>query len=352
MREDKGMKGINQRKKGGKRTDLKGEGGKNGIGVTIGQARDGKETWNKGGKKIKIRRRKRVAVATVTYMRNATLFAFSGLRQNEHLLSGRGHGVTTITKLASTILRISYNHHKMNHSLQCNKNSGQREAEEYALLEAVARERLVKTQQAAKGLADAMNSEEDIPECGPWTVCSKVDLYETPWVERECRCPGRQSCPSQLAATDGHTITDKTRQFKLCEPVKKLPKCRYFRDITWILVSGADNITEQIVQCHCPRGAVAYLIKRQAVQTPDGLLSYRYSFACSPQSRLRCQRKEPCRLFTVRKRQELLNEVNTSTLCQCPHGHTCPRHHTEPGVIVGKSYTEEAIRTYSGYCIS
>jgi hypothetical protein len=59
------------------------------------------------------------------------------------------------------------------------------------------------------------NSEEDIPECGPWAVCSKVDLYETPWVERQCRCPGRQSCPSQLAATDGHTITDKTRQFKV-----------------------------------------------------------------------------------------------------------------------------------------
>lgn len=196
------------------------------------------------------------------------------------------------------------------------------------------------------------NHEDELPECSPWAVCSKVDLYETPWVERQCRCPGRQSCPSQLSATDGHTITDKTRQFKLCEPVKKLPKCRYFRDITWTLASGADNVTEQIVHCHCPRGAVAYLIKRQAVQAPHGLLGYRYSFACSPQSRLRCQRKEPCRLFTVRKRQELLDEVNTSTLCQCPHGHTCPRHHRDAGVIVGKSYTEEAIKTYSGYCIS
>jgi hypothetical protein len=71
---------------------------------------------------------------------------------------------------------------------------------------------------------------------------------------------------------------------QLCEPVKKLPKCRYFRDITWTLVSGADNITEQIVHCHCPRGAVAYLIKRQVAQAPHGLLAYRYSFACSPQS--------------------------------------------------------------------
>jgi hypothetical protein len=73
---------------------------------------------------------------------------------------------------------------------------------------------------------------------------------------------------------------------------------------------------------------------------------------CSLSQRLRCQRKEPCRLFTVRKRQELLDEVNTNTLCQCPHGHTCPRRHTDAGVIVGKSYTEEAIKTYSGYCIS
>lgn len=73
---------------------------------------------------------------------------------------------------------------------------------------------------------------------------------------------------------------------------------------------------------------------------------------CFNPQRLRCQRKEPCRLFTVRKRQELLDEVNTSTLCQCPHGHTCPRHHKDAGVIVGKSYTEEAIKTYSGYCIS
>ena len=77
---------------------------------------------------------------------------------------------------------------------------------------------------------------------------------------------------------------------QLCEPVKKLPKCRYFRDITWTLTSGADNVTEQTVHCHCPRGAVAYLIKRQAVQAPHGLLGYRYSFACSPQSvsTLRC----------------------------------------------------------------
>lgn len=67
---------------------------------------------------------------------------------------------------------------------------------------------------------------------------------------------------------------------------------------------------------------------------------------------LRCQRKEPCRLFTVRKRLELLDEVNTNGLCQCPHNHYCPRHHTDAGVIQLESFVEENIRTYSGYCLS
>lgn len=66
--------------------------------------------------------------------------------------------------------------------------------------------------------------------------------------------------------------------------------------------------------------------------------------------RLRCQRKEPCRLFTVRKKETHF-EVNTNTLCQCPHGHSCPKHHMEPGVIPGKSYTDDGIRTFSGYCM-
>ncbi|XP_014293773.1 protein giant-lens [Halyomorpha halys] len=195
-------------------------------------------------------------------------------------------------------------------------------------------------------------SEKELPECEPWSVCSKVDLYDTPWLERQCRCPNQRKCPGLVTANDGHTITDKTRQFKLCEPVKKLPRCRYFRDITWTLTVTGENLTSQVVHCHCPKGSVAYLIRRQPFQARHGsTIGYRYSFACSPQSRLRCQRKEPCRLFTVRKRLELLDEVNTSTLCQCPHGHHCPKHHTHPGVLQGKSYIEENIRTYSGYCV-
>lgn len=67
--------------------------------------------------------------------------------------------------------------------------------------------------------------------------------------------------------------------------------------------------------------------------------------------RLRCQRKEPCKLFTVRKRQEFLDEVNTNPLCQCPRNHHCPNHHMDAGVLVGKSYIEDNIRTYSGFCM-
>lgn len=68
--------------------------------------------------------------------------------------------------------------------------------------------------------------------------------------------------------------------------------------------------------------------------------------------KMRCQRKEPCRLFTVKKRPDV-EEVSTNTLCQCPHGHHCPQHHSEPSVISSpSSFTEEHIRTYSGYCTS
>ncbi|KAK4297251.1 hypothetical protein Pmani_030315, partial [Petrolisthes manimaculis] len=156
-------------------------------------------------------------------------------------------------------------------------------------------------------------------------------------------------CSNTLDHNDGHTITDKTRQFKTCEPVRKLPRCRYFRDVTWTFITYPDNVTQQVMHCVCPRHAVAYIIKRQAYHSSRGL-GFQYSFACSPQSKLRCQRKEPCRLFTVKKRPQF-EDVNTNTLCQCPHSHTCPAHHTDPGVIPGKTYTEDSIRTYSGYCM-
>lgn len=67
--------------------------------------------------------------------------------------------------------------------------------------------------------------------------------------------------------------------------------------------------------------------------------------------KLKCQRKDPCKLFTVRKRQEQVDEVNTNALCQCASGYRCPKLHTDIGVILGRNYVEDNIRTYSGYCM-
>ncbi|KAH6939066.1 hypothetical protein HPB50_015708 [Hyalomma asiaticum] len=195
------------------------------------------------------------------------------------------------------------------------------------------------------------NSESELPECGPRAVCNRVDTYGTPWVERQCRCPGGQSCPRSLDAHDGHTVRDKWRLLKLCEPVDDLPRCRYFRDAAWTVQASPSNGTmQQTVHCRCPRGSVAYIFKHRQPQlkgsnplaTPAVL---RYAFACSPLSRLRCQRKEPCRLFTVRKRPDV-EEVNASTLCQCPRGWHCPAKHTE--AVPGPRY--DRVRTYSAYC--
>ncbi|XP_030380348.1 protein giant-lens [Scaptodrosophila lebanonensis] len=327
-------------------------------------------------------------------------------------------------------------------------------------------------------------SEDDLPICAPNAVCSKIDLYETPWIERQCRCPesnrlpnniilhhhthsvhsepttgvegqkyrsyyekekslqhkrlllgefndkkfeslhlkklmqkwgavyeddlhlrstdyleqdyndalpapaydenaadnefphaprrefggtahmrhsghrGQKEpltfiggCPSSLGVEDGHTIVDKTRHYKLCQPVHKLPVCKHFRDFTWTLTMSMElNVTEQVVHCRCPKNSVTYLTKRESAE--DGSQGYRYLFACSPLTRLRCQRKQPCKLFTVRKRQEFLDEVNINSLCQCPKGHRCPSHHTQSSVIAGESFLEDNIQTYSGYCMA
>lgn len=65
--------------------------------------------------------------------------------------------------------------------------------------------------------------------------------------------------------------------------------------------------------------------------------------------KLRCKRKEPCRLFTARKRPRV-EEVSTNTLCQCPSNYACPANHRHPSVLIGTVYPLDNIRTYSGYC--
>lgn len=69
--------------------------------------------------------------------------------------------------------------------------------------------------------------------------------------------------------------------------------------------------------------------------------------------KLKCERKEPCRLFSVKKSAHRadVDEVTTSSLCSCPHNHRCPQHHLDVGVVPGRVYSEDAVRAYSGYCM-
>lgn len=74
------------------------------------------------------------------------------------------------------------------------------------------------------------SSEEELPVCEKWAVCSKVDMYQWPWVERQCRCPsGVPPCSQMLSPADGHTITDKTRQFKVKHNITV--RCGFYQSV-------------------------------------------------------------------------------------------------------------------------
>ena len=62
-----------------------------------------------------------------------------------------------------------------------------------------------------------------------------------------------------------------------------MKKCRYFRDITWSNIIYPDNTSQQVFHCRCPKNSVAYLVKRHAYNTDNGI-GYQFSFACSPQT--------------------------------------------------------------------
>ena len=57
-------------------------------------------------------------------------------------------------------------------------------------------------------------SETDLPVCSPFSVCSKLDTYGAPFLEKQCRCPGAP-CSDSMHTKDGHTIHDRTKQFKV-----------------------------------------------------------------------------------------------------------------------------------------
>ncbi|OQR80362.1 protein giant-lens-like [Tropilaelaps mercedesae] len=218
---------------------------------------------------------------------------------------------------------------------------------------------------------NCFSSESDLPECAPRQVCNRVDIYATPWVERQCRCPPgsgfnkQQLCPQTVDTEDGFSLSDRTRLFKTCEPVNVLPTCRYFRDITWTIkqtgvtsVSGATSsaggsssaMGRQTVNCVCPRNSVAYIARHEAIQDRDGTIQgFKYSFACSPQTRQTCGPSAPCRLFTV-KRRRFVDEVNTNTLCECETGRRCPSQHTDESITPGSFFKEDHVKVFTGFC--
>ena len=63
------------------------------------------------------------------------------------------------------------------------------------------------------------SSDADLPVCSPNSVCSKIDTYGTPWVEKQCRCPSGasagQQCSTSTHPRDGHTVVDRTRLYKV-----------------------------------------------------------------------------------------------------------------------------------------
>ncbi|KAH9422630.1 hypothetical protein DERP_003307 [Dermatophagoides pteronyssinus] len=229
---------------------------------------------------------------------------------------------------------------------------------------------------------DWMKSDNDLPECELNQVCNKIDTYSTPWIQKSCRCHREQSpCSLSLNPNDGYTIIEKNKQYKLCEPIvtKKLPTCRYFRDITWTITTTIstrsssssssvkepehqqestyhhnENITKQEIKCLCPTNSEAYILKHHVYKMANGELGYRYYFACSPETKLRCKRKEPCRLFTIRKGiKSSVESVTMNTLCQCSNGFECPNNHRQTissSIMIGTNYPIDNIRTYSGYC--
>ncbi|GFS42537.1 hypothetical protein TNIN_217491 [Trichonephila inaurata madagascariensis] len=155
-------------------------------------------------------------------------------------------------------------------------------------------------------IAPFQNSESD-----PGGIFPRNGLYKTNWEfhfldkKGKCRCPGKRVCSMSTDSRDGYTVVDESRQLKLCEPVSQIPTS----DSS--LFSGM------------------FTTKQNALSKKRAMSSF-YS-----------------------KKRPDVEEVSTNTLCQCPRGHYCPEHHSQPSVISSpSSFKEEHIRTYSGYCTS
>ena len=83
------------------------------------------------------------------------------------------------------------------------------------------------------------SSEATLPVCSPNSVCNKVDTYGSPWVEKQCKCPGKTECSTSTHNKDGHTVVDRNRQYKvltLARPELKYSQGPFINYVTlfWI----------------------------------------------------------------------------------------------------------------------
>ena len=99
--------------------------------------------------------------------------------------------------------------------------------------------------------------------------------------------------------------------------MKRLKKCKYFRDVTYSIIGYPDNTTQQVMHCRCPRNAVVYLHKTEAFQAPDGGEGQQFNFVCSPP-----HVSELCQLASLREAtktncsRELVSWIRKCCICK------------------------------------
>lgn len=59
---------------------------------------------------------------------------------------------------------------------------------------------------------------------------------------------------------------------------------RYFRDTTWSITLYPNNVTDQVVHCHCPKNSLTYIVKKNVLHMPNDQFAFQYLFSCSPQA--------------------------------------------------------------------
>lgn len=67
--------------------------------------------------------------------------------------------------------------------------------------------------------------------------------------------------------------------------------------------------------------------------------------------RIKCKnKKDPCRLFSVRSMDNYPStDVTVSRLCECPRGHSCPRHYDDLGSTA--HHSQQGNKLYNGHCM-